>query len=576
MNRRVSTKPWMLGVVLACFIATPLPAEDSIRSITRLPAPEPSQPSSTAATERPGSPSNTGTPDKRVLSSTRVEDQQATRTPPAPESQAQAEERQATPHSTRPPAREQAVTRLGEPEPEPTPEPEPEPDLSEGGEGAPIAAYDELLAQGVEAAEQEIDELGSLQLREWIDQMKQAVDDHPTVRVARLQAQASEAGVDQARAGRLPQITLSGELGNERSVRAGDRTAAVGGLEDDQDLQLNPTVDADLVLFDGGATRSTIDAAERRVLAGDVAAQSASDEIAFRAADTLIDLATLRAQIQLAEENLSEVRRLRAMIQQRSDAGRDSPSDMFRMNARVDEARNTLEQRRAEFNAARASYAEVFRAEPIILGLPPVFAPVPTAARDAMERSGRQNPDLLEAEALAEAAQRDFSAAQASLWPEVSLGASVTGFDVTREGEDFYDSFIGLRVNTPLYDGGSRRAQIDQARRQANLQQAQVDDVRANVVRAISEAYSQRASLRPRLDNLADQVQANRSTLEAYEEQFFSGRRPLNDLVTAQRELFGARVDLVNLRGELHRQHFSIRRLTGDLLSNYGLPGGEG
>jgi len=89
----------------------------------------------------------------------------------------------------------------------------------------------------------------------------------------------------------------------------------------------------------------------------------------------------------------------------------------------------------------------------------------------------------------------------------------------------------------------------------------------------VSQAYSSRASLRPQLLSLEDQVDANQSTLDAYEEQFLAGRRPLNDLVTAQRELYGARAQLLDTQGELHLQHFSIRRLTGDLLTDYGLPG---
>jgi|GEM_PF-1528604 len=450
---------------------------------------------------------------------------------------------------------------------------------TERAEGIGIEAYEELLTEsgrGAQAESTALAPLEALQLREWIQQMRLAVDGHPSVRVARLQTDASRAGVDQARAGRLPQLTLSSELGNDRSVRDGGDPTSAGGIPDDRDLQFSPTVDADLLLFDAGATRAGIDAARNRVEAGEDGTRAAVQDIAFRAAQTLIDLATLRAQIRLAEENLSEVRRLRAMIQERSEAGRDSPSDMFRMDSRVQEARNTLEQRIAAFNAARANYAEVFRSEPIVLGLPSAYPPVPVTTESAVDRAVQRNAQLQEAEAIARAAQRDAEAREAQRWPQVSLGATITGYDITREGEDYYDSFIGLRVNAPLFDGGSRRAQVEQARRQASLEQARVDELRANIVRALSEAYSNRASLQPRLEGLREQVNANRETLTAYEEQFFTGRRPLNDLVTAQRELYGAQADLRDLRGELHLQHFTIRRLTGDLLTEYGLPGDTG
>lgn len=440
-------------------------------------------------------------------------------------------------------------------------------------EGAKIAAYDDLLADGLDAAQENagINEITALQLNEWIAQMRAAVDGHPSVRAAQLQAKASEAGVDQARAARMPQITLSSEVGNDRSVRDGGDPTSAGGIGEERDLQVSPSLDASLLLFDAGSSRAGIDAAQQRVEAEDIAAVAAADQIGFRAAQTLVNLATLRAQIRLAEENLNEVRRLRAMIQERADAGRDSPSDLFRMKSRVEEARNTLEQRIAEFNAARADYAEVFRSDPIVLGLPPAFIPVPESAQTAIKRAVGRNPQLAQANALAAAAQREVDARKAGLWPQVSLGATVTGYDVTREGEDYYDSFIGFRVNAPLFDGGSRRAQLEQQQRQASLEQARVDELRAQVVQSISEAYSSRASLKPQLRSLENQVTANQSTLKAYEEQFLAGRRPLNDLVSAQRELYTARADLLDTEGELHLQHFSIRRLTGDLLTAYGL-----
>lgn len=477
---------------------------------------------------------------------------------------------------TAPPVPEpEAIPQLeAVPQPAPDSEPAPASELAMELEPMPVPVpIADQPAAGVDSVDdtQVVGELDALQLREWMMQMRSAVTDHPSVRVARLQAQASSAAVDQARAARLPQLTLSSDLGNDRSVRDGVQTSSAGGVADERDVQISPTLDADLLLFDGGAARAGVDAAQSRVQAGDVATQSTSSVIALRAAQTLIDLATLRAQIQLAEANLTEVRRLRAMIQERAAAGRDSPSDMFRMNSRVDEARNTLEQRIAAFNGARADYAEVFRSEPMILGLPPVYAPVPDVVQTAIERAIQQNPDLLEAQALARAADLEFSARRASRWPQVSLGASVTGYDVTREGEDYYDSFIGLRLSTPLFDGGRRKAQINQAQRQATLEQARVDEIRANIVRALSQAYASRASLKPQLSSLDAQVRANRATLDAYEEQFFSGRRPLNDLVTAQRELYGAQAQQLTLRGELHTQHFTIRRLTGDLLTDYGL-----
>jgi outer membrane protein TolC len=71
----------------------------------------------------------------------------------------------------------------------------------------------------------------------------------------------------------------------------------------------------------------------------------------------------------------------------------------------------------------------------------------------------------------------------------------------------------------------------------------------------------------PRYKSLQAQLDQQKKTRQAYEEQFLSGRRPLNDLIIAQQQVLSAALNTIESKSHLHRQHFLIMALMGDLVN---------
>jgi len=413
-------------------------------------------------------------------------------------------------------------------------------------------------------------EVARLQLEEWRRHVGEAVARHPSVRAAEYAEQESISSIGEAKAQLYPQVSLGLNTDLRRSIRDGKPYATVSDLPVDDEVRLNPNLTVRQLVFDGGATSSRGKAAMARSLAARERRVSTEEGVALRAVATMIELAKLQEQLEFARENLSEVRRLRDMIRARVDAGRDAPSEMLQMNSRVFEARNEvvlLEGRRAE---AGARYEEVFGGTPVVLAFPDVFAPIPMSMSGGMDAALRKNPDLLSSKALVDAAAADYKAAWGALYPRLEVEANLTVYDVTRNESDYYDSFVGLKLSHNILDGGLKSSTKARTRSQMERARSEYDNTQRAVELALRRAYANREALIPQYKALQAQLDHKRETQRAYEEQFLAGRRPLNDLVAAQQQVIDTAIRTLDYKAELHRQHFVILSLIGELAKGEG------
>lgn len=409
-----------------------------------------------------------------------------------------------------------------------------------------------------------------LQLDEWISLIQTAVNNNPAVRVAEFGERVAEATVSERSASLYPQVSLGVSGAVERSVRDGERTPSLAGMEADNRFQVNPELTLTQLLFDGGATEARVGAAESQGLVATRQRLATEQAIAVRAAENLITLAKTQEQLQIAEAHLDEVERIRDMIRQRVNSGREAPSEMISLNARVFEARNRIRAIQTEQAAATAEFREVFAAPPVILAFPDVFAPIPTDPRYGFDLAMVRNPDIQASQAAIDVALSEFNAAKGDGLPRIEVEARASGFDTFNRGDDYYDSSIGLRMTTELFDGGRQEAQVQRALNSLESARFQYDRVVNAVERILNAAYAERVNLIPQFKASQAKRDQEIATREAYTEQWLAGRRPLNDLLTAQDRIFDNSMEAIELKSSLHRQHFFILSLLGELAASRG------
>lgn len=409
--------------------------------------------------------------------------------------------------------------------------------------------------------------------------VSQAVNSNPAVLSAGASARASVHDLRRARGGYYPSLDFDAGYGPEDTnskqlkLAGNDR-----GTMDRRETGLT----ARQLLWDGFATRSEV---ERRVALLNAADYSLSDTreaIAFRAAESFLDVIRARELVKLARDNVASHEKMLGNVKAKSDRGVGNRADVEQAVARIALARSVLTAREGALRESVARYERIVGSSPDELATPARQASGLTATEgvdeaqlDSAISSGTgqaldAHPAVLQSQAEAEAADAEIRAAKAAYHPTVNLEGrlrrddNISGVEGTRNS-----TAIMVVAQWNLFRGGSDQAAELAAIERKSAATDLIDETKRAVAENVAIAYQARAISEARIKYLEQHVSASQATLESYRAQFELSRRSLLDLLNAENELFNARSNLVSGQFEdLVNQYFveaSKGRLTASL-----------
>ena len=404
-----------------------------------------------------------------------------------------------------------------------------------------------------------------LQMSEWLETIRSGLDQLPSVKAAEFFEAETVSTIEEAKSVLRPRVSLSSAFVSGRSIRGESEAALVAGLDPSSAVRLDPTLTINQIIYDGGAATARVEAASARAKQARNQRLSTEGGLALRRADSLIELARLQEQLVVANNNLAELESIAEMVRFRVEGGRDSPSELLEMKGRVLEAQRQIASLVGRRSEAGARYLEIFDQRPVVLAFPSVFAPIPASYDAALKIALESNPDILASRASVLAAVADDQAVQADSLPRIEVEGRVGYFDTTRQFTDFYDQSISVNLTYDLYDGGLRRARQQGSLSQLERVKAENQQLIRNIESALGRAYANRVGLIPEYRIVQGELDRVVATRNVYEEQFVSGQKPLSEIITAQQQVFSVGLQVSDLRAELHRQHFTILSLLGEL-----------
>lgn len=403
-----------------------------------------------------------------------------------------------------------------------------------------------------------------------------AYQTNPTLTGAREGQRAANEAVPIAKANGRPDVLASGSY-SELFPRS-------DGTNFTPDRTLSGRADVTVPLYLGGAVKNAVRAAENRVEAG-IAGLRATESAIFSAVvgaymDVIRDEAIVdlnRAQVGVLQVNLEATR-------DRFEIGDLTRTDVAQSEARLALATSSLEAARANLIRSKEIYIQLVGKAPEDLEAPPPLPNLPDSPDAAVGVALENNPDLIAAKELREAARFDRRGAEASRLPQLlgfgggsysnNLGSIDSGalpaFDRTATSAQ-----VGVRATLPLYQGGQPAAQIRQA--QARMGQAIEQEIAAER-EAIAQTRAAYASWKAAQDViLASEraVSANELSLEGTRAENSVGNRTILDILNAEQELLNSKVQLVAARRNAYVAGFSLLAAMGRAEArDLGLEGG--
>lgn len=369
---------------------------------------------------------------------------------------------------------------------------------------------------------------------------------NPTLAQSKAQADAADARLAQARAGRLPTVALSGE--------SGWGTTDLGGFFGFGRSNVSPrgaALELRQPLFAGGAINAAIDRAREGRDAALAQAGGAKALLSAQVAEAYVTVLSAGQLLALQQTQVRQLAEIARQAELKFKDGETPRTDLDQARARLAGAQADLARAIGDVARARAHFIDIVGAEPDGLEPPSAPPPIPASLDEAMAMATQASPALLAAQSTARAASAGVRYAEADRLPTLALTARAS---TTRD--QFFPSYrndgvtVGVQGRWTLFSGGLVSGQISEAHANVRAAQAGIDSASRQVREAVIGAWQDVQTARVVAQAAADQSTASSSALESVRNEVRVGQKPTLDLLDAERDALASQDALVIARGQ--------------------------
>jgi TolC family type I secretion outer membrane protein len=387
----------------------------------------------------------------------------------------------------------------------------------------------------------------------------QALANDPGLKRAQAERDAANARLQQARAGALPSLTVSG------SASAGSADFGPFFGFGRRDLhQSSAQVTLQQPVFTGGGVTAAIDQAK----AGSAGARSQYESVRLGLiADVAEAYEAARRSGQVVALGQAEVEELSLFADQarrRFTAGDAPRTDVDQAMARLAQARADLARADGAAAQARVRFHTLVGQDPEALEPPAAPPPTPKTLDEAAALARINNPALQAARSAARASEAGVRRAEAERLPTVALVAEASSIrDQFLPGYRADGGTIGVQGRWSIFSGGLISGRISEAQAGRRGAEASLEQARNAVDEAVINAWQTLRTSEMVADAAAQQAKAAESALDGIKNEVRVAARPAIDQLDAEREALAAKVAAIQADAARLVAAYRLNAVTG-------------
>lgn len=395
------------------------------------------------------------------------------------------------------------------------------------------------------------------------DAVATALASQPQLRQAAAELEGARAAANQSRASLLPSLSVSTsyQFGPSRQNvnQVGVPVTNLGNYA----LGVN----ADQMLWDFGQARSRYDAQLAQVDAQTQTSRQTTLVVLLNVRTAFFTARANQTLVTVAQETLANQLRHQSRTRSLVEIGTRAPIDLAQTSADVASAQLQLINAQ---NALQTAKAQLNQAMGVEGGTDFTIADetmAPVAGEDKgldalLGEAVANRPDLAAMQSRLQAQSLLVDAAEHANYPSLraSAGAGSNGTPISSPNNNWN---LGVGLSWPLYTGGAREAQADQAR--ANLEglRAQADTLRQQLRLAVEQARLAVVSAKAAQVAAAEATKAARTQLDLAEGRYGAGVGSILELGDAQVAYTNARAQEVQEQYKLSTARAQLTQALG-------------
>jgi len=354
----------------------------------------------------------------------------------------------------------------------------------------------------------------------------------PTLTQALASITKARATLTTTRAGALPAVTATGGATRAGGTGTNTTTTRSAGLDASWEIDLF------------GRVRRNAEAASARVEAREADWHDARVSLAAEVADTYVQYRACGLLADAYERELVSVTKTEATTATMVQAGFTASSDGALARASLASSRSTAINQRAQCTLLLKSLVYLTgHDEPELLatmatGSTAVPQPAQLSVDSVPAQVLRQRPDLASLERELAASSAEIGAAQADLYPSLSLSGAIT----RSLSQSLTTWSFGPALSMSLFDGGSKRAAVDSANASYTSALAGYQQGVRTAVREVENALVNLDSTHQRATEAHRAAEEYRRYFNATEANWRAGTASLLSLEEARRSALSAEI----------------------------------
>ncbi len=397
-----------------------------------------------------------------------------------------------------------------------------------------------------------------------------AVSSNPDIGQAIANREATEFQLRQGRGRYLPSIDLEGDLGAEWADNPSSRA---NGDQNKVFFRREGSVVIRQLLFDGFRTDSEVQRQASRVDSASYQVAERSQFIALSVVRSYLDISRLRRSIYFSRQNIAYLGNLLSRIKQGTQGGSFSVVDRQQAQERYLAAKAQLSGIQGDLDSAEATFMKlVGQAAGNVKPPKGVARYLPRDLDAALSMARKNHPSIRSATADVDAAVALEKKAEADFYPQLALeargsaGANVGGL----QGHD-YGARVGVVINWNLYNGGIKRAHVQEEVRRVDEARMKLRRAMLDVDEAARMAWTRGMQEGIRLGQLRQELATQNQVVNSYKQQFEIGKRSLLDLLDAQNSKFAVQVSTETASASTVLAEYRVLAATGTLLKTMAI-----
>lgn len=384
---------------------------------------------------------------------------------------------------------------------------------------------------------------------------------NPDIEIFSAREAQARFSVEMSRSKYWPTIDAKVSGGPENIYKPTGNT--LGSQRNEASLALKTT------LFDFGKRDKDVAQSEAAYEAAQLRSKDKIDAILLTLANAYLDVLQSRDLARVTSKNIVQIHKFRNLVQSNLDEGNASVADLKKVEARLENARASYVDLKADYETSRENFKKITDFYPVNLQAPPQLSVYEKANFASDEFDLTENKNLLNAVRKdIESLKQKLEALEASDKPVLKFGALA---DYKKNVGGLNDPVIDLRLDLSikyrLFDGGFKQAEQKKIEAEIREGRALLRKKTKVFEQDVRNADNDQKASSKKNALLATRFKAAATVVELNIEQFKEGVLTVFELLDAQAQLLSAKHDLIGNQYQKYRLRYKKLQLADRLVS---------